>query len=38
MGPESGDPSAGEGLTGLGMFLFVSLPLLVAGGLLYGTG
>src|SRR5687768_15154741 len=32
MGPESDDPAAGEGLTGLGMFLFVSVPLVVAGG------
>jgi hypothetical protein len=38
MGPENDDPAAGEGLTGLGMFLFVSVPLVVAGGLLYGTG
>jgi hypothetical protein len=38
MGPESDDPDSGEGLTGLGIFLFVSLPLVVAGGLLYGTG
>jgi hypothetical protein len=38
MGPESDDPDSGDGLTGLGMFLFVSIPLVVAGGLLYGTG
>jgi hypothetical protein len=37
-GPEHEDPYAGEGLTSLGIFLFVSLPLFVAGGLLYGTG
>jgi hypothetical protein len=38
MGPEHEDPHAGEGLTNLGIFLFVGLPLIVAGGLLYGTG
>jgi hypothetical protein len=38
MAPESDDPDAGEGLTGLGVFLFVSLPLFVAGGLLFGRG
>lgn len=38
MGPESADPESGEGLTNLGIFLFVGLPLIVAGGLLYGTG
>jgi hypothetical protein len=37
-GPESDDPYAGEGLTNVGIFLFVALPLLVAGLALYGTG
>jgi ribose/xylose/arabinose/galactoside ABC-type transport system permease subunit len=37
-GPESDDPYAGEGLTNVGMFLFVALPLLVVGLALYGTG
>ena len=30
-GPEQGDAGSGEGLTALGVFLFVSLPLLVVG-------
>ena len=38
MGPENADPDSGEGLTGVGVFLFVSLPLFAAGSLLYGTG
>jgi hypothetical protein len=37
-GPESDDPYAGEGLTNVGIFLFVALPLLVVGLVLYGTG
>ena len=37
-GPESDDPYAGEGLTNVGIFLFVALPLLVAGLALFGTG
>ena len=37
-GPDHEDPSTGTGLTGVGIFLFVSLPLFVIGGLLYGSG
>ena len=37
-GPENVDPSSGEGLTNVGIFLFVSLPLLVGGLLLFGRG
>ena len=37
-GPEHADPGTVEGLTSLGIFLFVSLPLVVAGGALYGNG
>jgi len=37
-GPENDDPYAGEGLTNVGIFLFVALPLLVGGLALYGTG
>jgi hypothetical protein len=37
-GPDHEEPTTGAGLTGVGVFLFVSLPLFVAGGLLYGTG
>jgi hypothetical protein len=35
-GPEQGDPAGGEGLTAIGVFLFVSLPLLVVGLVLLG--
>jgi hypothetical protein len=38
MGPENDEHESGAGLTNVGIFLFVALPLLVAGGLLYGTG
>ncbi|MCW2699956.1 MAG: hypothetical protein JWQ45_1491 [Blastococcus sp.] len=38
MAPEHQDPDSGEGLTSLGVFLFVSLPLLVAGLALFGRG
>ena len=38
LGPESEDPYSGAGLAPLGVFLFVSLPLFVVGGLLYGAG
>jgi hypothetical protein len=38
MGADREEPDTGEGLTGLGLFLFVSLPLLIAGGVLYGSG
>ena len=37
-GPEREDPDTGPGLTGFGVFLFVALPLFLAGGLLYGVG
>ena len=36
--PESEDPSSGSALAPVGVFLFVSVPLFVVGGLLYGTG
>jgi hypothetical protein len=38
MGADRDEPDTGEGLTGLGVFLFVSLPLFIAGGVLYGSG
>src|SRR3712207_5736710 len=38
MGPDREEPDTGEGLTGLGVFLFVSLPLFIAGGVLSGSG
>ena len=38
MGADRDEPYTGEGLTGLGIFLFVSLPLFLAGGVLYGSG
>ena len=38
MGADRDEPDTGEGLTGLGIFLFVSLPLFIAGGVLYGSG
>jgi hypothetical protein len=34
-GPDREEPDTGEGLTGLGIFLFVSLPLFIAGGVLF---
>jgi hypothetical protein len=37
-GPDREEPDTGEGLTGVGIFLFVSLPLFLAGGLLFGSG
>jgi hypothetical protein len=37
-GPEHDEPDAGEGLTNMGFFLFVALPLLVVGLALYGRG
>ena len=33
-GPDLEEPASGEGLTALGVFLFVSLPLFLIGGLL----
>ncbi len=38
LAPENEDPNSGEGLGPVGVFLFVSVPLFVVGGLLYGTG
>ncbi len=38
LAPEHEDPDSGEGLTAVGVFLFVSVPLFVAGGLLHGAG
>lgn len=35
-GPDREDPASGEGLTAAGVFLFVSLPLLVVGLVLLG--
>jgi hypothetical protein len=37
-GPDRYEPGTGESLTGVGVFLFVSLPLFAAGLLLYGSG
>jgi hypothetical protein len=37
-GPDRDEPGTGESLTGVGVFLFVSLPLFAAGLLLYGSG
>ena len=37
-GPDREEPATGEGLTGVGTFLFVALPLLVAGLIFYGSG
>jgi hypothetical protein len=37
-GPDREDPATGASLTAVGIFLFVSLPLFVVGGFLYGTG
>ena len=37
MGPDREEPYTGEGLTGPGVFLFVSLPLFIAGGVLFGS-
>jgi hypothetical protein len=36
-GPDHEEPAAGGRLTGVGVFLFVGVPLFVAGGLLFGT-
>jgi hypothetical protein len=38
MGPDREETGVGENLTGVGVFLFVSLPLFVAGLVLYGSG
>jgi hypothetical protein len=37
-GPDREEPRTGDSLTAVGVFLFVSVPLFVIGGLLYGTG
>jgi hypothetical protein len=37
MGPDLEAPDTGDGLTGLGVFLFVSVPLFIAGGALFGS-
>lgn len=37
-GPERDDPSPGGALTGVGIFLLVSLPLALVGGLVHGRG
>ena len=36
--PDSADPYSGSALAPVGVFLFVSVPLLVIGGLVHGTG
>ncbi len=38
MGSDIERPASGDGLTTLGVFVFVALPLLVVGGLLLGRG
>ena len=38
MGPDRDEPWTGESLTAVGVFLFVSLPLFVAGLVLFGSG
>jgi hypothetical protein len=38
LAPENEDPDSGSALAPVGVFLFVSVPLFVVGGLLYGTG
>jgi hypothetical protein len=37
MGPDREEPYTGEGLTGLGVFLFVSLPLFIVGSVVFGS-
>jgi hypothetical protein len=36
--PDREVPATGDSLTAVGVFLFVSVPLFLIGGLLYGTG
>jgi hypothetical protein len=36
--PDREVPGTGDSLTAVGVFLFVSVPLFLIGGLLYGTG
>lgn len=38
LGPGDEEPSTGTGLTGLGVFLFVSVPLFLVGAVVYGSG
>jgi hypothetical protein len=38
MGLDNSEKDTGAGLTGVGIFLFVSLPLFVVGLVLFGTG
>lgn len=38
MGLDNSEVATGQSLTGVGVFLFVSLPLFAAGLLLFGTG
>ncbi len=38
MGSDFERPASGDGLTTLGVFVFVALPLLIVGGLLFGRG
>jgi hypothetical protein len=38
MGPDREEPYTGEGLTGMSVLLSVSLPLFIAGGVLFGSG
>jgi hypothetical protein len=37
-GPDREEASTGDALTAVGIFLFVSVPLFLVGGVLYGTG
>jgi hypothetical protein len=37
-GPDRETPGEGDSLTSVGVFLFVSVPLFLIGGFLYGTG
>jgi hypothetical protein len=37
-GPDREEPASSDGLTGMGVFLFVSLPLAIAGLALFGSG
>ena len=37
-GPDRDEPGTGESLTGVGVFLFVSMPLFAGGLALYGSG
>ena len=37
-GPDTEEPDSGDGLTAMGVFLLVSIPLLVIGLVLFGSG